>query len=135
MSKQSTNQPPPERAKQPCSPLAAKTTSEALLESNAGLPADIPRMPSSLLEKEGWDRLMREVTLRGAMIVTHGDKPEAVVLSTDTYETLARMAEREQARKAQQLAKLNERLDEKLACLRSPNARQALDAFMNEPAK
>lgn len=91
---------------------------------------DLPHRPSSSLSKEGWRGVMREVDNHGGMVVTHGDEPEAVVLSVSNYTALARMAQREQAREAQQLADLRAHFDQRLASLSGSQAHQALNAFL-----
>ncbi len=76
---------------------------------------------------------MREVSNGGVLVVTNHNQPEAVVLSVDSYQALERMAQREKAREAQQLADLSARFDQRLASLNTPQARQALNSFMDEP--
>ncbi len=76
---------------------------------------------------------MREVSQGGVLVVTNHNQPEAVVLSVDSYQALERMAQREKAREAQQLADLSARFDQRLASLNTPQARQALNSFMDEP--
>lgn len=101
--------------------------------TSTDIPGDVPHKPSSALKKKGWSGLMREVSTHGILVVTHRNKPEAVVLSVERYQALARLAEREKLRGEQQLAELSARFDQRLAALKTPQARQALDAFMDEP--
>jgi PHD/YefM family antitoxin component YafN of YafNO toxin-antitoxin module len=91
---------------------------------------DLPHRPSSSLSEEGLRGVMREVDNHGGMVVTHGDESEAVVLSVSNYTALARMAQREQAREAQQLADLRAHFDQRLASLNGSQAHQALNAFL-----
>ena len=44
-----------------------------------------------------------------------------------------RVVQREEVRKAEQLAELRARIDQQLASLNAPSARQAMNAFMDEP--
>lgn len=114
-------------ASDPLGPLAGPTG------PNAGLPANLPRISSDILEGSNWAKLMATITRSGALIVTHTDEPQAVILSLDSYETLVHLAQSEQERKAEQVAELNKRFDQRLAVLKNPQAKQALDAFMDEP--
>ena len=93
----------------------------------------LPHKPSSALKKEGWSGFMREVSIRGGLVVTHHNQPEAVVLSVDSYQALERMAQREKLREEQQLAELSARFDHRLASLNAAQAHDALHAFMDDP--
>ena len=110
-------------------PESVPATSSVLITPSSKL----AHKPASDLEKESWNSLAREINLQGVMVVTDHDQPVAVVLSVENYETLVRLAQREQARQAQNIAELNDRVDQRLTSLRGPNAHQALDAFMDEP--
>ena len=98
-----------------------------------GISTALPHKPSSALKKEGWSGFMREVSQGGVLVVTNHTQPEAVGLGVDSYQALERMAQREKAREAQQLADLSARFDQRLASLNTPQARQALNSFMDEP--
>ena len=48
----------------------------------------LARTPASDVKKLGWRGVMRQVGRDGAVVVTHHDRPEAVILSTDAYQRL-----------------------------------------------
>ncbi len=75
---------------------------------------------------------MREVNTQGILVVTHHNKPQAVILSVDRYQALERLAQRGKAREAEQLAELRARFDQRLASLNAAQAHEALNAFMDE---
>ena len=54
---------------------------------------ELPRTPASNVKKLGWRGVMREVDRTGSMVVTHHDRPEAVILSLDEYRALVLTAE------------------------------------------
>jgi PHD/YefM family antitoxin component YafN of YafNO toxin-antitoxin module len=101
--------------------------------SEVGSSLTLPHKPSSLLKKEGWRGLMREVSQYGGLVVTNYNQPEAVVLSFERYEALSRLAQGEEMRRVQQLNELRARFDKRLAVIKTPEGRQALDAFMEDP--
>lgn len=109
---------------------SAQATSSELITS---LSSKLACKPVSDLEKKSWGSLVRAINNQGAVVVTDHDQPVAVVLSVENYETLARLAQREQAHIARKIAELNERVDQRLASLKKPDARRALDALMDEP--
>jgi PHD/YefM family antitoxin component YafN of YafNO toxin-antitoxin module len=99
---------------------------------DAAISPALAHKPSSALKKEGWSGFMREVNTHGMLVVTHYNKPQAVVLSVDRYQALERLAQLEKMREAQQVAELRARFDKRLASLNAPQAREALNAFMDE---
>ena len=82
----------------------------------------LARTPASDVKKLGWRGVMRQVGRDGAVVVTHHDRPEAVILSTDEYQRLARAAAAAQARQDDALATLRRQFDERLAALAAPDA-------------
>ena len=136
MSKRQASQPVlPRSAKRPGRSPAPETTAAAASSSEmiATPSTELAHKPSSELENESWKSLAREISQHGAIVVTDHDQPVAVMLSVEVYEALARLARREQARVAQKIAELNARVDQRIALLNTPDARRALDAFMDEP--
>jgi PHD/YefM family antitoxin component YafN of YafNO toxin-antitoxin module len=119
-------------AQQPDGSLVSQSTSVISPDLIIGPLTDLPHMPLSACQIPDWDDLIQEVAKQGVLLVTHHDHPEAVLLSIDGYKMLARMAQCELARRAEQLDELNGRFDKKLACLKTPEARHALDAFMDD---
>ena len=61
---------------------------------------ELPRTPASNVKKLGWRGVMREVDRTGSMVVTHHDRPEAVILSLDEYRALVLGLRRRCARRA-----------------------------------
>ena len=82
----------------------------------------LARTPASDVKKLGWRGVMRQVGRDGAVVVTHHDRPEAVILSTDEYQRLAQAAAAAQARQDDALTTLRRQFDERLAALATPDA-------------
>lgn len=126
------------RRRPPVQPVATLCTMTDLASSSpldVAISPTLPHKPSSALKKEGWSGFMREVNTQGVLVVTHHNKPQAVVLSVHRYQALERLAQRAKEREAQQLAELRARCDQRLASLNAPQANQALNAFMDEPIR
>jgi prevent-host-death family protein len=88
---------------------------------------------SSALKTEGWSRFVEAAKERGPLVVTHRNRPEAVVLSTAEFDRLMLIAEQEDARRAKVLSDLSASFDQRLAGLKAPGAAEALDRVMTEP--
>ena len=104
--------------------------------SLARLPAldTLPRTPASDVKKLGWRGVMREVGRAGSVVVTHHDRPEAVILSLDEYRALVQAAEAAQRASQSALDSLRHDFDQRLAALAEPDAGQRLRAVLAQPA-
>lgn len=102
-------------------------------DSNEDIFQDLLHKSLAEFKKDNWGGFLREVRAYRALLVTHHNQPEAVVLSIERYQELARLAQREKVHAAQLLAALGARFDLRLASLNSPSAYHALNAFMDEP--
>jgi len=86
--------------------------------------------PASFV-KAHWRDVVAEAKAVGEVVVTHHERPEAVVLSMERYEELTR-----DAAAADPLAVLREEFDRELAVLREPGAAEKLRRlFRASPAE
>ena len=102
------------------------------------LPAPIdalPRTPATALKTLGWRGVMQSVSKQGSVLVTNHDRPEAVILSVETYEALLGAAEQARRQDTALLETLRARFDERLAALREDDAADRLRAVMDTPAR
>ena len=104
--------------------------------SAALLPAldDLPRTPASSVKKLGWRGVMREVDRTGSVVVTHHDRPEAVILSLDEYRALVQAAEAALHASRSALDTLRGDFDQRLAALAAPDAGDRLRRVLAQPA-
>ena len=95
---------------------------------------ELPRTPASDVKKLGWRGVMREVGRTGSVVVTHHDRPEAVILSLDEYRALVLAAEASVSASRSALDTLRSDFDERLATLAVPGAGERLRAALAQPA-
>lgn len=95
----------------------------------------LPRTSASSVKTLGWRGVMQTVAAEGGVLVTNHDRPEAVILSIDTYEALLQAVEQARRQDAAALDTLRARFDERLAALRGDDAGDRLRAVMDAPAK
>ena len=96
---------------------------------------ELPRTPASNVKKLGWRGVMREVDRTGSMVVTHHDRPEAVILSLEEYREMVLTAEAALRSSRSALDTLRSDFDERLAALATPDAGERLrDVFGQSPA-
>lgn len=74
---------------------------------------------------------MRTVRDRGALVVTHHNEPQAVILSVERYQEMERLSRRVREREVRELSELRTRFDERLAILNALGAHQALNDFLD----
>jgi len=86
------------------------------------LPAlELPTAPASDVKKRGWRGMMRLARERGAVVVTHHNEPEAVIVPMAAYTKLLESAREKEAADAAVLERLRQKFDEKLAVLQQPD--------------
>jgi len=118
--------PPPVRQHCNVSPSSATDTTSAGSDTIGTLPHK-----SSSLKTEGWSGFMRTVRDRGALVVTHHNEPQAVILSVERYQEMERLSRRVREREVRELSELRTRFDERLAILNALGAHQALNDFLD----
>ena len=91
---------------------------------------DLPRTPATDVKKQGWRGLMRAVGHSGRVVVTHHNRPEAVVLSAQEYDAIAVALREAAAQGDPALEALRRRFDERLAALDAPDAADRLRGLM-----
>lgn len=96
---------------------------------------ELPRAPASDVKKLGWRGVMKTVRSTGRIVVTNHSEPEAVILSTEEYARLVRMAEQAAPRPEDALAALRADFDRRLAALETPDAADRLRKLMRSGAK
>ena len=96
---------------------------------------DLPRTPATDVKKQGWRGLMRAVGHSGRVVVTHHNRPEAVVLSAQEYDAIAVALREAAAQGDPALEALRRRLDQRLAALDSPDAAGRLRGLMRSPTR
>jgi PHD/YefM family antitoxin component YafN of YafNO toxin-antitoxin module len=77
---------------------------------------------------------MREVDRTGSMVVTHHDRPEAVILSLDEYRALVLAAEAALRSSRSALDTLRSDFDQRLATLAAPDVGDRLRSVLAQPA-
>ena len=96
---------------------------------------DLPRTPASDVKRLGWRALMDAIAKSGQVVVTNHDKPQAVILSMDTYAAILEALRQASASDDAALDVLRRRVDTRLAALSAPDAGAALRATMRKGAK
>ena len=96
---------------------------------------DLPHTPASDVKRLGWRALMDAIAKRGQVVVTNHDKPQAVILSMDTYDAILEALRQASASDDAALDALRRRFDARLAALSAPDAGNALRATMHKGAK
>ena len=96
---------------------------------------DLPRTPASDVKRLGWRALMDAIAKSGQVVVTNHDKPQAVILSMETYDAILEALRQASASDDAALDALRRRFDARLAALSAPDAGTALRATMRKGAK
>ncbi|MBB1060593.1 type II toxin-antitoxin system prevent-host-death family antitoxin [Marilutibacter spongiae] len=96
---------------------------------------DLPRKPASDVKKLGWRGVMKAVGRDGAVVVTHHNEPEAVILSIGDYEAIMQALREANARQDDALEALRQRFDERLSSLQGADAGKRLREVMRKPAR
>ncbi|MDR1934513.1 MAG: type II toxin-antitoxin system Phd/YefM family antitoxin [Candidatus Accumulibacter sp.] len=111
------------------------TLSTTLDVSPPDVLTQLPRTPASDVKKLGWRGLMKLVRRNGKTVITNHDEPEAVILSTEEYAEIMRLAQQSAAKTESALRALRQRFDLRLAALQAPDAGERLRAVMRAPAR
>ncbi|WP_024891931.1 type II toxin-antitoxin system prevent-host-death family antitoxin [Luteimonas huabeiensis] len=95
---------------------------------------DLDKATASEVKTKGWPGLMRKVRAHGAVVVTHHNHPEAVVVDAERYRQLVAQANAAATAtaRAQSLKALQAEFDAHLATLRSGDA---LAQALRRPAR
>jgi len=83
---------------------------------------ELPTAPASDVKKRGWRGMLRLARDQGAVVVTHHNEPEAVIVPIAAYTHLVEAAQQKEAAEAAAIERLRKRFDEKLAPLQHPDA-------------
>ena len=94
----------------------------------------LPRTPASDLKKLGWRGVMKSVGLRGKVVVTNHNQPEAVILPIAEYDAILRALKVAAANEDSALDALRLRFDQRLAALDAADAGDRARALMDVPA-
>lgn len=93
----------------------------------------LPHAPASDVKKLGWRGMMRALQRDGALVVTNHNRPEAVILSAETYSALQRSAQQGVVQSEAALDALRQRFDARLAALQTEESAARLRAAFNGP--
>ncbi len=96
---------------------------------------DLPRTPASDVKKLGWRGVMRTARLKGKVVVTHHNEPEAVILTAETYGALVQALRQVESKTESALEMLRDRFDRRLAVLTQSDANDRLRSVMREPTR
>lgn len=96
---------------------------------------DLPHTPASDVKRLGWRALMDAIAKRGQVVVTNHDKPQAVILSMETYDAILEALRQASANDEAALDALRRRFDARLSALSAPDAGNRLRATMRKGAK
>lgn len=95
----------------------------------------LPSAPASDVKRIGWRGLMKAVDQQGLMVVTNHGEPDAVILSTETYEAMLQLVRDVETRRDDALATLRRRFDERLTALHAADAGDRLRTLMDTPVQ
>lgn len=95
----------------------------------------LPTAPASDVKRIGWRGLMKAVDQQGMVVVTNHGEPDAVILSTETYEAMLQVVRDVEARRDDALDALRHRFDERLSALQVADAGNRLRALMDTPVR
>lgn len=96
---------------------------------------DLPRTPAADVKKLGWRGVMKSVSRTGKVVVTNHNEPEAVILSTETYDAIMQALQRAESRNASALDELRRRFDARMASLQAADAGDRLRVLARSPAR
>jgi prevent-host-death family protein len=109
-------------------PTSAKPVSFLSLEK-------LHRTPASDLKKFGWRGLMNELRIKGTLLITNHDQPEAVVIPLAEYDALMQFVKQSEAQAESVLANLRRSFDERLSALQDRSAAARLQSTIRGGAK
>jgi len=93
---------------------------------------ELPTAPASDVKKRGWRGMMRLARDQGAVVVTHHNEPEAVIVPIAAYTHLVEAAQQKEAAEAAAMERLRKRFDEKLAPLQHPGVAEHMAAIARQ---
>lgn len=96
---------------------------------------DLAQLPASDVKKRGWRGVMRTLTLKGKVVVTNHNEPEAVIIPAHEYSRLLQIVKQAESRTELELETLRRRFDERLAALQAPDAGDRLRSVMRGRAR
>ena len=79
--------------------------------------------------------VMRALKLKGSVVVTNHNEPEAVIVPVEEYEAMLRIMHQAESKTASVLDDLRHRFDERLAVLKAADAGDRLRSVMRGPAR
>jgi PHD/YefM family antitoxin component YafN of YafNO toxin-antitoxin module len=96
---------------------------------------DLAHLPASDVKKRGWRGVMRTLSLKGKVVVTNHNQPEAVIIPAQEYSRLLQIVKQVESRTESELETLRRRFDDRLAALQAPEAGDRLRSVMRGPAR
>ncbi|HHX82417.1 MAG TPA: type II toxin-antitoxin system prevent-host-death family antitoxin [Pseudomonadaceae bacterium] len=93
----------------------------------------LPRSPASDVKKLGWRGVLEIAQRSGHLVITNHDRPEAVIVPAAEYARLLQRVQELDANKQAAIAQLNKEWDERLAVLRTPEAREKMREILRKP--
>lgn len=103
------------------------------MSENTELLDRLPTATASDIKKQGWRSVMKTVNKDGRILITNHNEPEAVILSTKSYENLLQAARGARLNEDDPLAELRARFDARLSILNTPDANKKLRTIMDNP--
>jgi PHD/YefM family antitoxin component YafN of YafNO toxin-antitoxin module len=92
---------------------------------------DLPQRAASDIKRRPTD-LMRQVRASGVVAITHRGKVEMIMMDAPLYRRMAALSgDEKDVHRAASLEELSAEFDRRLASLKSPDARDRIDAVMN----
>jgi len=92
----------------------------------------LPTAPASEVKKRGWRGMMRLARDHGAVVVTHHNEPEAVIVPMAAYTKLLEAAREKEEADAAVLEQLRRKFDEQLAVLNQPDVVDGVACLFRE---
>lgn len=97
--------------------------------------AKLPRTPASDLKKLGWRGMMNSLRIKGKLLVTNHDEPEAVIIPVAEYDALMQIVAQSEAQTESALVGLRQSFDERLSVLQGRSAATRLQSTIRGRAK
>lgn len=96
--------------------------------------AELPRTRASDIKKDGWRGTMLTVRSKGKVAVTNHDQAEAVILSAEEYDAIAKVMREIEAKTESTLEGLRRGFDERLSVLQGRAASTRLRSTIRSKA-
>jgi len=94
----------------------------------------LPTAPASEVKKRGWRGMMRLARDHGAVVVTHHNEPEAVIVPMAAYTKLLESAQHKEP-VDEVLEALRRKFDRKLAVFQQPDAAEKIARITSKPIR